>query len=132
MSVLSAHGGAVTITATTVPVTMNNARWSGPGAARLAEITTSATTGSQYLGIIDDPAWELDAPLDATQLPETAGWVRGLGLTKIFLARGASGLGTRINLTTIEEIQFVNDNTNDAVRVTIRGRGGFNQDGVTN
>ncbi len=129
MAVINAHFGAFIFSGAT---TLNNARWSIGGGSRLADITTSATTGSQYLGIINDPSWEVDAPLDSTQIPATLGLTSGQALTKVYGAWGASGTGDRVSLTTIESIDFVNDNTNDAVRVVIRGRGGYIQEGVTN
>ncbi len=133
MAVLNAHFGTFVFTATTVAVSFNNARWSIGGGSRLADITTSATTGSQYLGVINDPSWEVDAPLETTQYPGAGvGITSGLALTKIYGAFGSSGTGDRVSLTTIESIDFVNDNTNDAVRVMIRGRGGYLTEGVTN
>ncbi len=132
MAILNAHFGPFVFTATTVAATFNNARWSIGGGSRLADITTSATTGSQYLGIINDPSWEVDAPLETTQYPISLGLASGFALTKIYGAFGASGVGERVSLTTIESIDFVNDNTNDAVRVVIRGRGGYITEGTTN
>jgi hypothetical protein len=133
LAILNAHFGPFVFTATTTAATFNNARWSIGGGSRLADITTSATTGSQYLGIINDPSWEVDAPLDSTQYPGANALVSsGLALTKIYGAFGSSGTGERVSLTTVESIDFVNDNTNDAVRVVIRGRGGYLTEGVTN
>lgn len=133
MAIINAHFGPFVFTATTVAATFNNARWSVTGGSRLADVTTSATTGSQYLGIINDPSWEVDAPLDTTQYPGTNMLISsGLALTKIWGGWGASGSGVRIPLTTVESIDFVNDNTNDATRVVIRGRGGYILEGVTN
>ena len=43
MSIINAHFGPFTFTATTVPVTFNNARWSIGGGSRLADVTTSAS-----------------------------------------------------------------------------------------
>ena len=133
MAVISAHFGPFVFSATTTAVTFTNARWSISGSSRLADVTTSATTGSQYLGIINDPSWEVDAPLDSTQLPGTnIGITSGQALAKVWGGWGASGTGDRVSLTTVETIDFVNDNTNDAVRVVIRGRGGYLTEGVTN
>jgi hypothetical protein len=132
MAVYNAHFGPFVFTATTVALTFNNARWSHGGGSRLADITTSATTGSQYLGIINDPSWEVDAPLESTQTPVGLGLTSGQALVKIWGGWGSSGSGVRASLTTIESIDFVNDNTNDAVRVVIRGRGGYILEGVTN
>ncbi len=131
MAILSAHFGPVVITATTAAQTFNNARWSTGGTSRLADVTTSATTGSQYLGIINDPTWEIDAPEDTTQYPESY-LSSGLSLTKVWFGRGASGLGERIPLTTVESVDYVNANGQDAVRVVIRGRGGFITSAVSN
>lgn len=133
MAVLNAHFGPFVFTATTIAVTMNNSRWSISGGSRLADITTSATTGSQYLGIINDPSWEVDAPLDSAQLPFAGlGLTSGQSLAKVWGGWGSSGAGDRVNLTTIESVDFTNDNTNDAVRVVIRGRGGFLLESATN
>lgn len=113
--------------------TFNNSRWSVSRSTRNADVTTSATTGSQYLGIIEDPSWEVDAPLETTQIPGTNMLISpGLGLTKIWGGWGASGSGVRVSLTTIEEIAYVNDGTNDATRVVIRGRGGWTIEAATN
>ena len=133
MAIQNAHFGPFVFTITTIASTFNNARWSVSGASRLADVTTSATTGSQYLGIINDPSWEVDAPLETTQYPGAGiGITSGQSLAKIWGAWGAVGLGDRVSLTTIESIDFVNDNTNDATRVVIRGRGGFITEGVSN
>lgn len=114
-------------------MTFNNARWSISGNSRLADVTTSATTGSQYLGIINDPSWEVDAPLESTQIPTTNVLISsGQALTKVWGGWGASGSGDRVSLTTVESIDYTNDNTNDAVRVVIRGRGGFLLEASTN
>jgi hypothetical protein len=74
----------------------------------------------------------VDAPLETTQYPLSLGLASGFALTKIYGAFGSSGVGERVSLTTIESIDFVNDNTNDAVRVVIRGRGGYLTEGTTN
>jgi len=133
MAIQNAHFGPFVFTITTIASTFNNARWSVSGASRLADITTSATTGSQYLGIINDPSWEVDAPLETTQYPATTlGLTSGLALAKVWGGFGAGGVGDRVSLTTIESIDFVNDNTNDATRVVIRGRGGYINEGTTN
>ncbi len=133
MAIQNAHFGPFVFTATTIAATLNNARWSYSGSSRLADITTSATTGSQYLGVINDPAWEVDAPLDSSQYPGANALVTsGLALTKVWGGFGSSGTGQRVPLTTVESIDFTNDNTNDATRVVIRGRGGYITEGVTN
>lgn len=132
MAIINAHYGPFVFTATTVAVTFNNARWSINRPARLADITTSATTGSQYLGIIPDPSWEVDAPLDSTQVPTTLGLTEGMALAKVWGGWGASGSGDRVSLTTIETIDTINDGTNDATRVVIRGRGGYTLSAATN
>ncbi len=133
MAVINAHFGPFVVTATTTAVTFNNARWSVGGGSRLADVTTSATTGSQYLGVINDPSWEVDAPLDSSQYPGANLLITsGAGLTKIWGGFGATGNGDRLSLTTVESIDFTNDNTNDATRVVIRGRGGYITEGVTN
>ena len=127
MAIVSGHFGPVVVTETTMANTQNNSHWDVSGTSINANVTTSATTGTQYLPIIQDPSWEYSAPYDASQTYP----IIGDTFTKIFFGLGGSGVGRRVQLTTVDDVHLTDDQT-DAVRINVRGRGGFSTDGVTN
>ncbi len=127
MAIISGHFGPVVVTGTTVAVTNNNSHWDVAGTSINANVTTSATTGTQYLPIIQDPAWEYSAPYDASAAYPAIGDT----FTKIWFGLGSSGSGRRVSLTTVNDVHITDDQT-DAVRLVVRGAGGFATEGVTN
>src|SRR5262245_54026592 len=127
MAILNAHFGPVVITATTVGNTIDNSMWDVAGTSINANVTTSGTTGTQYLPIIHDPSWEFHAPYESTETYPAIGDT----YAKIWFGLGATGLGRRVALTTVDDVHLTNEQT-DAVRIVVRGRGGFALDGVTN
>lgn len=132
MAAVSGNGGAVVITLGTVAATFDNSNWTVNPNAILANVTNSATgNGSLYLGIRQDPTWEVSAPLDSAQYPETLSLTDGLAVTKIFFKRGAATVGEQCVTTTIQDISITDDES-DAMRISIRGQGGFVTHGTTN
>jgi len=132
MSAISGNGGVVVITIGTVAATFDNTSWTVNPNALLANVTNSATgIGSKYLAIRQDPTWEASAPLDSAQLPETLLLSDGLDLTKVFFKRGAVTSGERCTDTTLQDISVVKDEM-DAMRITLRGQGGYVVHGTTN
>ena len=127
MAIISGHFGTVVITATTIANTVDNSHWDVAGTSINANVTTSATTGTQYLPIIQDPSWEFSAPYESTETYP----VIGDTFTKIWFQYGGSANGRRVQLTTVEDVHLTDDQT-DALRIVVRGRGGFATDGVTN
>lgn len=126
MAIQNAHFGKVVITATTVANTLDNSRWDVAGSSINANVTTSGTTGTQYLPIIQDPSWEFDAPYETTATYPAIGDT----YAKIWFQQGASTIGRRVSLTTVEDVHLTNEQT-DALRIVVRGRGGYVTDGVT-
>lgn len=127
MAIYSGHFGQVVVTATTVANTLANSHWDVAGTSINANVTTSATTGTQYLPIIQDPSWEFSAPFESTATYPNIGDT----FTKIWFGLGAATIGRRVALTTVDDVHLTDDQT-DAMRIVIRGRGGFALDGVTN
>lgn len=97
-------------------------RWSGNWSNRLAEVSTSATTGTRYANVRPDPQWSLDLPLDDPNYPEVIGWTAGLVITTMFFKH--SSKADRLCSTTVEAVNKSADNNNDVPRVQVSGRGG--------
>lgn len=124
MSLQSAHGGSVQL-GTGAPVVVPVGRWSGNWRARLAEVTQSDSGGATLeFPVVQENMWEFSCARDDTNFPEALGLTPGAIMSTVWFKLGAGAKADKLVNTTVEEVSPVSDNTNDVVRVTVRGRGG--------
>lgn len=97
-------------------------RWSGTWQNRLAEVTTSANTGTRYANVAEDNQWRFEMPMDDPQYPEVLGFTRGTIISAIYFEH--SSLSDKLVQTTVESCEKVVDSTSDVPRVVVTGRGG--------
>jgi hypothetical protein len=125
MSLKSAHGGSVQIgtgSITVVPV----GRWNGNWRYRDAEVTQSDSGGSTlYLGVVQDNEYEFSLCRDDTNYPEALGLSQGSVIAVLWFKLGSGTKADKLVNSLITEVSPVVDNTNDVVRVNIRGKGGL-------
>lgn len=125
MALQSAHGGNVQVgtgTPTVVPV----GRWNGNWRLRDAEVTQSDSGGATlYFPVVQDNDWEWSCARDDTNFPEAVGFTGGAIIPVLWFKLGAGAKADKLTNTMVTDVSPVVDNTNDVVRVTVRGKGGF-------
>jgi hypothetical protein len=121
MPLQSAHGGHVYNGPTQIP----NERWSANWRVRDAEVTQSDSGGCTLgLAVVQDNEWEFFAARDDTFFPEAVGLTPGTILSAAYFKLGAGTKSDKITNTLVLEVNPVNDNKGDVVRVTVRGKYG--------
>src|SRR4051812_14261900 len=124
MALQSANGGDI-IVAGSPNITIPNQRWNGNWRVRDAEVTQSDSNGcTLYQGVVQDNEWEVGLCRDDAAFPESLGLVAGTVLSALFFKLGAGSKADRLQNTLVTDVSPVNDNTNDVVKVTVRGKGG--------
>jgi hypothetical protein len=124
MALQSAHGGHVEV-GTGPPVVVPNQRWSANWRVRRSEVTQSDSGGSTLeFAVVQENMWEFSCARDDTNFPEAIGLASGTIVGTMWFKLGAGAKADKLVNTTVEEVSPVVDNTNDVVRVTVRGKGG--------
>jgi hypothetical protein len=124
MPLQSAHSGHVEL-GTGAPVIVPNQRWNGNWRVRLSEVTQSDSGGSTLeFPVVQENMWEFSAARDDANFPEAIGLTPGTIQAVMWFKLGAGNKADKLVNTTVEEVNPVVDNTNDVVRVTVRGKGG--------
>lgn len=124
MSLQSAHGGSVQV-GTGPPVVVPVGRWSGNWRVRTAEVTQSDSGGCTLeFPVVQENEWEMTLARDDTAFPEAVGLDGGTIVAVLYFKLGAGAKADKLENTTVTEVSPVVDNTNDVVRVTVRGKGG--------
>lgn len=129
MSIPSAQQ-PIAIVETVLHVTAHQTNWM----TRLGEVTTSAAGaarvgfpgeagGTAYAGVVNDPQWRAEFPLDDAAFPEALGLKGGTILSQMWFYHSTTK-ADRLCLTTVESVEKVRNSQQDVVRVIVSGRGG--------
>lgn len=112
--------------------TVETAFWRGDWSCEYTPATPAGSgSGTLVLPVIGTAAWTVSFPLDDTLPPEILDLVEGNVLYRALFVRGDSGTADQVDRTTLTGVQTTNNNTGDAVRVTLTGMGGRVTEGVT-
>ena len=126
MALKSAHGGHVEVGTGGGIVIVPNQRWSGNWRSVNADVTQSDSGGSTLkFPVLQDNSWEFSAARDDAAFPEAVGLAPGDIVDVMWFKLGAGAKADKLENTTVDEVSPVVDNTNDVVRVTVRGSGGL-------
>lgn len=124
MTLRSGHGGSVQV-GTGTPVVVPVGRWSANWRVRDADVTQSDGGGTTtYLAVVTDPEWEFTLARDDTAFPEAVGLQEGSTVGVLWFKLGAGTKADKLTNTLVCEVAPVCDNAGDALRVTVRGKGG--------
>lgn len=125
MSLQSAHGGSVQTGTGEAIIVIPVGRWNGNWRVRTAEVTQSDSGGSTLeFPVVQENEWEISLARDDAAFPEAVGLDGGTIVPLMWFKLGAGAKADRLVNTTVTEVAPVVDNTNDVVRVTVRGKGG--------
>ena len=125
MALQSAHGGSVQTGTGGAIVVVPVARWSANWRVRTAEVTQSDSGGCTLeFAVVQENEWEFSCARDDTNFPEAVGFTPGTIIAIAWFKLGAGAKADKLTNTTVTEVAPVVDNTNDVVRVTVRGKGG--------
>jgi hypothetical protein len=125
MPLQSAHGGSVQTGTGEAIVVVPVGRWSGNWRVRTAEVTQSDSGGSTLeFPVVQENEWEFSCARDDANFPEAVGFDGGTIIPIMWFKLGAGAKADKLVNTTVTEVNPVTDNTNDVVRVTVRGKGG--------
>lgn len=121
---VSGHGGYVQTSVNGSSwVTHDVATWTLTDGSRTTENTHSGTGGgTRYDHVVKDPNWRLELPWDQDSPPD----VNFSSGQKIYVRfkHGAGAVIRQCSLTTVENIETVDNNASDIVRSTVSGKGG--------
>lgn len=120
MGAVSGNGGYIKNVAARFDV----GKWTLSKDPRLVEVTTSATTGTRYKGVITDPSGTVELPWDSSATPETAGFVEGATIASLMLKMGAGTVYYTVANTSIGPVEVETDNKGDVVRIRFSFKGG--------
>jgi hypothetical protein len=125
MPLQSAHGGSVQVGTGMDLVVVPVGRWSGNWRVRSAEVTQSDSGGSTLeFPVVQENEWEFSVARDDAAFPEAIGLDGGTIVPLMWFKLGAGSMADKLVNTLVLETNPVVDNTNDVVRVTVRGKGG--------
>ncbi len=112
--------------------TVATAFWQGNWACDYTPVTPAGSgDGTLYLPVIGNATWTVSFPMDETLTPDVLDLIEGNVLYEAIFVKGDSGTGDKVERTTLTTVQITNNNTGDAVRVTLAGMGGRVTEGVT-
>lgn len=121
MALISGTGGAIYVGA--LAVKQDVADWSLDAGDRLADGTTSANTGSDFYGTLEDNRWSINLPVDVANTPYSDGLYPGQRVT-IYFRVGSGSTYHRLTNTTVAQVGVTNPATGELHRNAITGQGG--------
>lgn len=124
---ISGNGGYITASPTSEGglshTRLDIGKWTLRITTRLAENTHSGVSSTNFESVVRHNEWSLEVPLDIENFPENIGFDQADKVDIVFNI-GESGNFYTLTGSSVETLEYVDDQSQDIVRIMISGKGG--------